>query len=188
MALGIGADADAGFVSSGGIALRWVAQCHGRRQPFLFSVLPGGAVELPGRSRPAPSGVALRSVLASALTTLGAVTRAREAAAGSGELRCRPTCTARLSGAASTSRFSEIVVHGFGVDDGARAIGADADVGSPGRGGGDGAGAGPEGREVRGHRQRSLDSATPAVVAAYRGRRRGTSSRRYRYRPRQLHC
>ena len=27
---------------------------------FLFSVLPGGAVELPGRSRPAPGGVDLR--------------------------------------------------------------------------------------------------------------------------------
>ena len=27
---------------------------------FLFSVLPGAAVELPGRSRPAPGGVDLR--------------------------------------------------------------------------------------------------------------------------------
>src|SRR5271156_2150876 len=29
---------------------------------FLFSLLPGGAVELPGRSRPAPGGVDLRRV------------------------------------------------------------------------------------------------------------------------------
>ena len=29
---------------------------------FLFSVLPGGAVELPGRSRPAPGVVDLRGV------------------------------------------------------------------------------------------------------------------------------
>ena len=33
---------------------------RGRRRLFLFSVLPGGAVELPGRSRPAPGGVDLR--------------------------------------------------------------------------------------------------------------------------------
>ena len=39
---------------------------------FLFSVLPGGAVELPGRSRPAPGVVDLRGVaiaLAQALST-----------------------------------------------------------------------------------------------------------------------
>ena len=45
---------------------------------FLFSVLPGGAVELPGRSRPAPGVVAIRWGTAS--TLLAALTRAREAA------------------------------------------------------------------------------------------------------------
>ena len=45
---------------------------------FLFSVLPGGAVELPGRSRPAPGVVDLRGV--AALTGIAALTRARETA------------------------------------------------------------------------------------------------------------
>ena len=49
---------------------------------FLVSVLPGGAVELPGRSRPAPGGVDLRWG-GSALIMLAALTRAREAGADS---------------------------------------------------------------------------------------------------------
>jgi hypothetical protein len=48
----------------------------------------------------------------------------------------------------------------FGADDGARAIGADADVGFAWSGGGNGAGAG-RGQGVRGHQQRSPNSAAP---------------------------
>ena len=64
----------------------------------------------------------------------------------------------------STFLFSGIVVRRFGGDDGARAIGADADVGFAGRA----AAMVPapvEGSEVPGHRQRSPNSAAPTVEA-----------------------
>ena len=49
-----GFDRRAGWTRADGVLDR------GRRRLFSFSVLPGGAVELPGRSRPAPGVVDLR--------------------------------------------------------------------------------------------------------------------------------
>ena len=44
---------------------------------FLFSVLPGGAVELPGRSRPAPGVVDLRGVARDGARADGGLDRGR---------------------------------------------------------------------------------------------------------------
>ena len=73
---------------------------------FLFSVLLGGAVELPGRSRPAPGVVAIRRG--------GAARPARAGAAAADRRR--------------QFHFSDIPVRG---DDGARAVGASDDDASP---------------------------------------------------------
>ena len=69
-----------------------------------------------------------------ALTACAAVTRAREAGANSSALGGRPTCTGRLGGAAAAGRrrhffFAELLLADSAVDAGARATGADADVG-----------------------------------------------------------
>ena len=69
-----------------------------------------------------------------ALTLFAALTRASEAGADSSALGGRPTCTGRLGGAAAAGRrrhffFAELLLAASGADDGARAIGADADVG-----------------------------------------------------------
>jgi hypothetical protein len=94
------------------------------------------------------------------LTILVAHTRAREAGADSRELWGRPTCTGRLSGAAAAGRRRHFLLVELLVAESWRTIGADADVASPSRGGGDGAG---ERIELRGRRQRSPNSAALTV-------------------------
>ena len=69
-----------------------------------------------------------------ASTACAAVTRAREAGADSSALGGRPTCTGRLGGAAAAGRrrqffLAELVLADSAADAGARATGADADVG-----------------------------------------------------------
>jgi hypothetical protein len=79
---------------------------------FLFSVLPGGAVELPGRSRPAPGVVDLR--WGYPRYSYWQVSRARE------------TCSGRLVGAAAGGGGTMVMSAGFRfsgllvVDSGAR--------------------------------------------------------------------
>src|SRR5579859_1824620 len=107
---------------------RLMAPCR-RLAGGMGAYVDGGgssSAELPGRESGLRGGGA--AFFCSALTTLAAVTRAQDAGADSGELRCRSTCTGRLSGAASESVLAKLL---FAVvaDDGARTIGADADAG-----------------------------------------------------------
>ena len=96
------------------------------------------------------------------LTILAVVTRARGAPIPASSER-RPTCSSRLGGAAAAGRrrhfFLADCCWQVRGDDGARAIG-DADVASPVGGGGP---APVERSELRGHRQRSQNSAALTV-------------------------
>ena len=106
----------------------------------------------------------------SALTKRAVVTRAREAAPISASSASRPTCltcSGRLGGAAAAGRrrhlfLAELLLADLAADDGARAIGADADrlrlVGAAAM-----VPAPIERREVRGHRQQIGKSAALTV-------------------------
>jgi hypothetical protein len=76
----------------------------------------------------------------------------------------RPTARRCGGWPPATFLFSGIVGRRVLADDGARAIGADADVASPGRCGGEGAG---ERSELWGRRQRSPNSAALTMVALF---------------------
>ena len=104
---------------------------------FLFSVLPGGAVELPGRSRPAPGGVDLRWGGCGVLSLSdisgwrdGVLYPWRVVAEESGAAHlafgaARPArADGEAAGGAVDFHFSDIPVRG---DAGARAIGANDD-------------------------------------------------------------
>ena len=111
-----GADADVGFAGSG--RRRW---CRRRSSAASYRVIGNDR-----KFRSTDSGTAL--------TACAAVTRAREAGADSSALGGRPTCTGRLGGAAAAGRrrhffFAELLLADSAVDAGARATGADADVG-----------------------------------------------------------
>ena len=127
--------------------------------------VPGERSDPRGHRRRLANSAALTGILA-ALTDLAALTRAQEAAPIA--TRSAPTDLLDLLGPAgrrcgcwplSTFHFSGIVVRRFGSDDGARAIGAEADVGFAGSGGGDGAGAG------RGQRATGSSATTPNSAA-----------------------
>jgi hypothetical protein len=76
----------------------------------------------------------------SAFDTFAAVSRAREARAGSSELRGRATCSSRLVGAAAAGDVVIFVLakllvgrFRFGADDGAQAVAADVGFAGSGR-------------------------------------------------------
>ena len=132
----IGADADVGFAWSG--RRRW---CRRRSSAASYRVIANDR-----KFRSTDSSGALPRSLSAAEQRLGKISgiwqrqhcplpsRAREAGADSSALGGRPTCTGRLGGAAAAGRprhffFAELLLAASGADDGARAIGADADVG-----------------------------------------------------------
>src|SRR6204780_555684 len=112
----------------------------------ICSTYRGGACS---RSRSAAAAAALNDHRnLAAFDTFAAVARAREARAGSSELRGRATCSSRLVGAAAAGDVVIFVLakllvgrFRFGADDGAQAVAADVGFAGPGRAGGDGAGA-----------------------------------------------
>ena len=97
--------------------------------------LVGAAAMVPAPQRATGSSATIANSAALTVEPLcAAVTRAREAGADSSALGGRPTCTGRLGGAAAAGRrrqffLAELVLANSAADAGARATGADADVG-----------------------------------------------------------